>query len=145
MSTTYYRYLLPALAATLLVSPAGAHITLKGKEATIGTAYDAVFAVPHGCAGSATIKVRVQIPEGVIAQQPAAKPGWNVETVTGKYAASYDNHGTSVSQGITEVVWSGGKLPDHHNEDFVIPTFLTSALKPDTVLYFPTVQECEQG
>jgi periplasmic copper chaperone A len=145
MSSFYHRSTLAALAATLLLSPAGAHITLKDKEAAIGTAYEAVFAVPHGCAGSATIKVRVQIPEGVIARQPEAKPGWKVDTVTGKFAASYDDHGTSVSEGITEVVWSGGKLPDHHEEDFVIPMFLTSALKPDTMLYFPTVQECEKG
>jgi len=45
--------------AVLAVSPASAHITLKGKEATIGTPYDAVFVVPHGCAGSATTKRRV--------------------------------------------------------------------------------------
>jgi periplasmic copper chaperone A len=145
MSRFYDRSMLAALAATLLLSPASAHITLKDKEAAIGTTYEAVFAVPHGCAGSATIKVRVQIPEGVIARQPEAKPDWKVETVTGKFAASYDDHGTPVSQGITEVVWSGGKLPDHHNENFVIPMFLTSTLKPDTMLYFPTVQECEKG
>ena len=49
-------------------------------------AYKAVFVVPHGCAGSATIKIRVQIPEGVIAAKPMPKPGWNVETIKGKYA-----------------------------------------------------------
>jgi periplasmic copper chaperone A len=145
MSNSYSRFFFTVVAATLLASSASAHITLKGKEATIGTPYEAVFAVPHGCAGSATIKVRVQIPEGVIAQKPAPKAGWNVETVTGKYAASYDDHGTNVSEGITEVAWSGGKLVDHHYEEFVIPTFLTGALKPNTTLYFPTVQECEQG
>ena len=89
--------------------------------------------------------MRVQIPEGVIAQKPAPKPGWNVETVTGKYAATYDDHGSPVSEGITEVAWSGGKLLDHHLEECVIPTFLTGAFKPNTMLYFPTVQECEQG
>ena len=43
------------------------------------------------------------------------------------------------------MVWSGGKLPDDYYDEFVISTFLTGVLKPDTVLYFPTVQECEQG
>jgi periplasmic copper chaperone A len=43
------------------------------------------------------------------------------------------------------VVWSGGKLTDDNYDEFVISTFLTSALKPNTTLYFPTVQECEQG
>jgi periplasmic copper chaperone A len=146
MSDTRLSCCLATVAATVLaVSPASAHITLKAKEATIGTPYDAVFVVPHGCAGSATTKIRVQIPEGVIAIKPMPTAGWNVETVTGKYAAAYAYQGSSVSEGAREVVWSGGKLPDHTREEFAISTFLTGGLKPDTVLYFPTVQECEQG
>jgi uncharacterized protein YcnI len=146
MSSTRLSCCLVAVAATLLAaSPASAHITLKGKEAAIGTAYDAVFVVPHGCAGSATTKIRVQIPEGAIVVKPMPTAGWNAEVVTGKYAAAYDYQGSSVSEGAREVVWSGGKLPDHTREEFVISTFLTGALKPDTMLYFPVVQECEQG
>jgi uncharacterized protein YcnI len=146
MSSTRLSCCLAAVAATILASsPASAHITLKGKEAAIGTAYDAVFVVPHGCAGSATTRIRVQIPEGVIVVKPMPTAGWNAEIVTGKYAATYDYQGSSISEGAKEVVWSGGKLPDHTREEFVISTFLTGGLKPDTMLYFPTVQECEQG
>jgi uncharacterized protein YcnI len=134
-----------ATAAMLAVSSASAHVTLENRQATIGSGYKAVFAVPHGCAGSATTKIRVQIPEGVIAVKPMPKAGWNVETIKGKYAAEYDYHGTKHSEGVREVVWSGGKLPDDYYDEFVISTFLTGVLKPDTVLYFPTVQECEQG
>ena len=134
------------LATVLLIArPAYAHVTLEGRQATIGTWYKAVFAVPHGCAGSATTKVRVQIPDGVIDVKPMPKPGWNVEVVKGKYAAPYDFHGGKVSEGAKEVVWSGGKLLDDNYDEFVISTYLTATLKPDTVLYFPTVQECEQG
>ena len=63
----------------------------------------------------------------------------------GKYATEYDYHGSKLSEGVKEVVWSGGKLPDNHYEEFVISTFLTGGLKPNTTLYFPVVQECEQG
>ena len=134
------------LATVLLIAtPAYAHVTLEGRQAKIGTWYKAVFAVPHGCAGSATTKVRVQIPDGVIDVKPMPKPGWNVEVVKGKYAAPYDFHGGKVSEGAKEVVWSGGKLLDDNYDEFVISTYLTATLKPDTVLYFPTVQECEQG
>jgi uncharacterized protein YcnI len=134
-----------AVAAALAASPASAHITLENRQATVGASYKAVFAVPHGCAGSATVKIRVQIPEGVIAVKPMPKPGWNVETVRGKYTAEYDYHGAKSSEGVKEVVWSGGKLPDDNYDEFVISTFLTAALKPNTTLYFPVVQECEQG
>jgi periplasmic copper chaperone A len=146
MSSTRLSCGLIAVAATLLAaSPVSAHITLKAKEAAIGASYDAAFVVPHGCSGSATTKIRVQIPEGVIVIKPMPTAGWTVEAVTGKYATAYDYQGASVSEGATEVVWSGGKLPDHTREEFVISTFLTSGLKPNTTLYFPTVQECEQG
>src|ERR1700722_13273441 len=131
--------------AMLVVSSASAHITLENRQATIGSSYKAVFAVPHGCAGSATIKIRVQIPEGVIAVKPMPKPGWTVETIKGKYAAEYDYHGAKSAEGVKEVVWSGGKLSDDNYDEFVISTYLTGALKPNTTLYFPTVQECEQG
>jgi periplasmic copper chaperone A len=144
MSKTNYSWFLAAIAA-FAASPASAHITLENREATIGSSYKAVFAVPHGCAGSATIKIRVQIPEGVIAVKPMPKPGWNVEAIKGKYAGDYDYHGAKLSDGVREVVWSGGKLSDDNYDEFVISTYLTAALKPNTTLYFPTVQECEQG
>ena len=143
--TIRLRLVATAAAAVCAASSAGAHITLEKSEATIGSSYKAVFMVPHGCAGSATIKVRVQIPEGVIGVKPMPKPGWNVETVKGKYAAEYDVHATKLTEGVREVAWSGGKLPDDNYDEFVIHTFLTDNLKPGTMLYFPTVQECEQG
>jgi uncharacterized protein YcnI len=133
------------IAALLFATPAYAHVTLEGRQAAIGTWYKAVFAVPHGCAGSATTKIRVQIPDGVIDVKPMPKPGWNVEVVKGKYAAPYDFHGGKILEGAKEVVWSGGKLADDNYDEFIISTYLTATLKPDTVLYFPTVQECEQG
>ncbi|MBV8927396.1 MAG: YcnI family protein [Bradyrhizobium sp.] len=133
------------IAATFAAAPAGAHVTLEEKQAAIGADYRAVFIVPHGCAGSATTKLRVQIPEGVIATEAKPVDGWTVDTVKGKYAADYDVRGAKVSEGIKEVAWSGGKLPDKTRQDFVIQTYLTEALKPNTTLYFPVVQECEQG
>jgi uncharacterized protein YcnI len=134
-----------AAIAWLTASPAGAHISLENKQATIGAAYKAVFAVPHGCAGSATTRIRVQIPEGVIAVKPMPKAGWTVDVVNGKYAGEYDYHGAKLSEGAKEVVWSGGKLPDGNYDEFVISTYLTTGLKPNSMLYFPVVQECEQG
>src|SRR3984893_12990820 len=111
MSKANYSCYLVAI-VMLAASPASAHISLENRQATIGAGYKAVFAVPHGCAGSATIQIRVQIPEGVIAVKPMPKPGWNVEAIKGKYATEYDYHGKKSSEGVKEVVWSGGKLAD---------------------------------
>src|SRR5882724_10706210 len=144
MSKSNHLLLLAAL-ISLTAASASAHISLENRQAAVGAPYKAVFAVPHGCAGSATKKIRVQIPEGVIAAKPMPKNGWNVEAISGKYASEYDYRGSKLSEGVKEVVWSGGELPDHNYDEFVISTFLTAGLKPNTTLYFPVVQECEQG
>ena len=132
-------------AAALVTSPAGAHVTLENRQATPASYYKAVFTVPHGCAGSPTVKFRVQIPEGVIAVKPMPKPGWSLETGRAKYSTSYQHHGAAVTEGVREVTWSGGKLADDNYDEFVLATYLTGSLKPNTTLYFPVVQECEQG
>src|ERR1700761_4866297 len=136
---------LAAIAVLVMTYPACAHVTLEGRQAAVGSFYKAVFAVPRGCAGSATTRIRVQIPDGVIDVKPMPKPGWNVEAIKDKYATEYDFHGAKLTEGVKEVVWSGGKLPDDFYDEFVLSIFLTAGLKPDTMLYFPTVQECEQG
>ena len=111
-------------AATLLATAntaAFAHVTLETREAPIGGGYKAVLRVPHGCKGSATIKIRVQIPEGVISVKPMPKPGWTLETVKGTYAKAYPYyHGTTLAEGVKEVAWSGGKLPDDHYDEFIL-------------------------
>ena len=115
--------------AALAASPAIAHVTLEKRQAPVGSYYKAVFAVPHGCAGSATVKLRVQIPEGVIGIKPMPKPGWTLETVKGKYATEYEFHGSKLSEGVKEVVWSGGKLADDNFDEFVFSSYLTPGLK----------------
>lgn len=140
------RLVLAAAAVVVVaVSSANAHVTLERRQAPVGSYYKAVFTVPHGCAGSPTVKVRVQVPEGVIGIKPMPKAGWTVETVKGKYATEYEFHGAKISEGIKEVVWSGGKLADDNYDEFVFSSFLTPGLKPETTLYFPVVQECEKG
>jgi uncharacterized protein YcnI len=140
------RFCLIAAACLLAATPAGAHVLLdQGGKAAVGADYKVVFIVPHGCAGSATVKLRVQIPDGVIVTRTESKTGWTIDEIKGQYAAAYDHAGAKVSEGVKEVAWSGGKVPDKTREEFVIETFLTDGLKPDATLYFPVVQECEQG
>lgn len=126
-------------------SAAFAHITLETGEAKIGANYKAVLRVPHGCDGKPTTAVRIQIPEGVIAAKPMPKAGWTLETVKGSYAKSYDLYGTPVSEGVKEIVWSGGELPDEFYDEFVFRAMLTDSLKAGEKLYFPVVQECGEA
>lgn len=128
-----------------LASPSAAHVLLENKEATIGSPVKAVFIVPHGCGGTDTIKLRVRIPDGVIAVEPEAKAGWTIATTKAKYATDYDYQGGKVAEGVQEIDWSGGRVPGHARDTFVVDAFLSDKLAPNTTLYFPVVQECEQG
>jgi uncharacterized protein YcnI len=131
-----------ATACTLLAPiVAQAHVSLEISEAAVGTTYKAVLRVPHGCEGAATTKVRVQIPEGVIAIKPMPKANWTLETITGPYAHTYDYHGTEVSEGVTEVIWTG-ELPDAFYDEFVFRAVLTDGLAAGSELFFPVVQQC---
>lgn len=138
------KYLLSAGAFLALgTSAAFAHITLETQEAAVGSTYKAVLRVPHGCDGKATIAVRVQIPEGVIAVKPMPKPGWTLQTKKGKYEKSYQLYGQAVTDGVKEVDWSGGSLPDEFYDEFVFRGTLAADFPVGQTLYFPVVQECD--
>lgn len=121
-----------------------AHVTLEVKQVAAGSSYKAVFRVPHGCAGSSTVKLTVKIPEGFIAVKPMPHAGWTIETVKGKYAKSYDFYGSKLDEGVTEISWTGGPLPDAYYDEFVAAGMIAADVPPGP-MYFPTVQECEKG
>ena len=130
---------------SLAVSSAFAHVTLERQEAPVGAPYKAVFRVPHGCGTSATVKLRLRIPDGVIAVKPMPKPGWQIDTVKAKYDKTYTMfHNNTVSEGVKEVSFTG-RLPDDNYDEFVLSVYLTDELKAGSKLYFPVVQECETG
>jgi len=137
---------LGAAGAVTCICTASAHVTLETREAPVGAPYKAVLRVPHGCEGTATTTLRVRIPEGVIAVKPMPKPGWSIDTVSGKYSKTYSYfHGAKLSEGVTELSWSAGKLPDAYYDEFVFAGFLAGDLEAGKTLYFPVVQECEKG
>ncbi|MEJ0011911.1 MAG: YcnI family protein [Bauldia sp.] len=124
---------------------ASAHITLEKQQAAVGGSYKAVFRVPHGCGGSPTVAIRIKIPDGVISVKPQPKPGWKVATVKAAYAKPYKLYGDTLTEGVTEVDFTGGNLPDEFYDEFVVSTYVTADLKPGDALYFPVVQECASG
>jgi uncharacterized protein YcnI len=131
-----------ALGLATFASPAAAHITLATAEASVGATFKAVLVVGHGCGGAATTGLRVQIPEGFYNVKPMPKPGWELKTVTGPYATPFENHGTTLTEGVTEISWSGGELPDAYFDEFIFRGTFGGALKPGSTFYFPVIQIC---
>ncbi len=140
--------LLAAVAVTALFAMPGAaraHATLETTRAPTGSYYTAVVRITHGCNGSPTHTVMVKIPEGATSVRPQPKPGWEVRIVKAKLDQPYkDGHGREITEKVTEIHWTGGRLLDEHYDEFRIRMKLPEA-EPGTVVYFPTVQECEQG
>jgi periplasmic copper chaperone A len=133
------------LAFLTSANPAAAHATLETGKAPIGSFYKAVMRVPHGCSGSPTIRVRIRIPEGFIGVKPMPKPGWSLETTKGKYDKPHQLFRASLTEGVREISWSGGRLPDDQYDEFVFTGTIAADANPGDILWFPTVQDCETG
>ena len=132
---------LALLGAALATTPVAAHSSLETQETTAGSIYKAVMRVPHGCAGKPTIALTIDLPDGVIAAKPMPKPGWTVETISGAYDKTYDYYGTPMSEGVKQIRWSGGELPDDFYDEFVFRARVTDGLAGTTIA-FPTTQFC---
>ena len=135
--------LFAATALSSLAVPAGAHVTVQPAVAVAGSYFEAKFTVPHGCSGAATVALRIKIPEGVTSIKPQMKPGWDVAIKTRKLDPPISDHGRTISETVDEVEWRGGKLPDNLYDTFGLVVKLPDL--PGQTLYFPAVQECEQG
>jgi periplasmic copper chaperone A len=133
-----------AAAVLLAVTGAQAHVTLEAKEAVAGSTQKIVLRVPHGCDGKATNTVRVKVPDGMMSVKAQPKAGWTLTLVKAPLANPItDGHGNTVSEGVSEVVWSGGDLPDEFYDEFVLRGTLPKMA--GAMLYFPVVQECPEG
>lgn len=131
-----------AAALLALCSPALAHIVLQVKGAQVGATYRAVLVVGHGCGDEATTGVRVQVPEGFYNVKPLPKAGWTRATVTGPYETSFLNHGTEITEGVKEITWSGGSLPNDFFDEFTFRGTFGAELEEGSTFYFPVIQTC---
>jgi uncharacterized protein YcnI len=138
--------LLGAAVALAAICPAFAHVTLETAQAAVGAGYKAVLRVGHGCEGSPTTAIRIRIPDGIIAVKPMPKPGWKLDVVNGKYGKPYEvGHGVKIDEGVKEISWSGGNLPEAFYDEFVFTATIAADMKAGQSVYFPTVQQCEKG
>lgn len=149
MTNVSTRSLLARASGALLASLAWttssfAHVTLEQKEAPAGSYYKAVLRLSHGCQGAATVQVRVRVPSGTLSVRPQPKAGWKLDVTRSKLAQPVDaGHGRLVHEVVSEVRWSGGRLPDEQFDEFALLMRLPD--QPGTTVYFPVVQDCDKG
>jgi uncharacterized protein YcnI len=136
--------LILAAAALAAVPAAFGHVEPTQTTAAAGSYPVIGFHVPHGCDGSPTTQVSIQIPAGVSYVKPKVKPGWSIVISKGKLPEPVkDFSGKTLTTGVVAVTWKGGKLPDAYLDTFELMLGLPN--KPGKTLYFKTVQRCTKG
>ena len=52
-------------------------------------------------------------------------------------------YGTTLTEDVREIDWTGGNLPDDYYDEFTFVAKLPD--KPGAVIYFPVIQQCAKG
>jgi uncharacterized protein YcnI len=128
------------LTLTLAAASAEAHMSLLPRSATAGTPVKLDFRAFHGCQDRPTISVTVKIPDGFLLPAPQVKPGWQLSTKSAPYASNFQIGDRVVTEGFSEITWSGGSLPADYMDDFSIAGMMPQ--RPGEKLVFPVTQGC---
>jgi periplasmic copper chaperone A len=132
--------------AVAVSATAAAHVSIEETEAAAGSSAIITFAFSHGCDGSPTTQVRIQMPESIPSVSPTINANWDVEKVTEALDTPIEGaHGEQITERVTEVVYTA-RTPV---EDGFRDTFELSVSIPEDAagqtLYFPTIQTCAAG
>ena len=139
---------LPAATAAValsLAAPASAHVTATPSTTAAGSFTVATFSVGHGCEGSPTTKIEIQVPESVLSVTPSRNPFYDVEeTIEQLDEPVADAHGNEVTERTASIVYTATTpLPDGQRDTFEL-SFQVPDAEGET-LSFPTIQTCEKG
>lgn len=105
------------------------HIVLENKTAVAGSVVKTVFQVGHGCSGSPTTAIAVQIPSGFQGVKPYPKAGWALVIEANKL-----------------VTWTAltkeAVLQNTHFDEFILRGKLPDAAGS---MWFKVLQSCENA
>lgn len=122
--------------------PATAHIVLAEPTAAAGAYYAGFFRVSHGCDGSPTTSLRIEIPASILMAKPQPKPGWTITVDKAPLPKPVAADGGAMqTERVAAITWTG-RLADDAFDQFG----MMLKLPADTgLLYFPAIQTCQSG
>ena len=128
-----------------LAGPASAHVTVSPENTAAGSFTVVTMSVPHGCDGSPTTKVAIQIPEDILAVTPTRNPYYDVAKKIEKLPEPVtDAHGNEVTERVASVEYTAKTpLPDGERDAFELSLQVPD--KAGETLAFPAVQTCAKG
>ena len=126
----------------LFISVAQAHVVLETPTVYAGAYYKAVFKISHGCDGSPTQQVIINVPEGFKGAKPMVKAAWDISVLKEKLQKPYTSHGKKMIEDVTKIEWKNGNLPSEFYDEFVIVGQAPMEAGP---LYWQVTQICASG
>ncbi|MCD4524464.1 YcnI family protein [Nocardioides sp. cx-173] len=139
----------PLAAAALLTlglaAPASAHVTITPSETEAGASTVLTVSNGHGCEGSPTTGITIQMPEQINAVTPTRNPLYDVTKTMEKLPEPVtDAHGNEITERVATVVYTAKTpLPDGYRDTFELSVQLPDT--PGETLAFPVIQTCEKG
>jgi uncharacterized protein YcnI len=137
---------LVAAAVLLVPATAWAHVTVDPGEAPKGgTDQEITLRIPNEDESASTVKVDVKIPTDhpLLGIEVEAKPGWTFEVKTTKLATPITTDDGTITEAVSEIIWSGGTIPPGAYGDF---RFIVGQLPDDTdQLELKTIQTYDGG
>ena len=123
-----------------------AHVSIAEDEVAAGSTALITFQFSHGCDGSPTTEVRIQMPAAIAQVTPTVNANWDVaktmETLDTPIEGSHDEQ---ITERVAEVVYTAkAPLEDGYRDAFVLSVPIPKDAA-GTTLYFPTIQTCEAG
>ncbi len=134
-----------AAAALLIAAPASAHVTVTPSGTFAGSYSVLTFSVPHGCDGSATTSIAVQVPETITEVTPTRNAFYDISVKKERLDPPVTGEdGSQITERDAQVVYTAKTpLPDGERDTFELSVQLPDAA--GEALNFPTVQTCVKG
>lgn len=139
---------LVAVAALMFTTllPVSAHVGLKADTTRAGSTAIVTFGFGHGCGDSPTTSLIIQVPEQFNSVTPVFAPGWSIEIEKEELETPLTgSHGEEITERTATVTFTA----DAPIEDGIYAMVsLRMPLPEDAAgetIYFPVVQECEEG
>lgn len=108
--------------AVLAAGPAAAHITVNPREAAKGGFAELTFRVPNERDDASTTKLEVAFPQDTPIASVSVLPlaGWTVAVRKDKLAQPVKTDDGEITEGVSRVTWTGGKIEPGQYENFSI-------------------------
>ncbi|CAD5990467.1 YcnI family protein [Agreia sp. COWG] len=134
------------LLAVAVPLSASAHVTVTPGATAAGSYTVLTFAVPHGCDGSPTTALTIDIPEGITTVTPTVNPNWTISKVMEPLATpTTPVEGEPAAERVKQVVYTAiTPLADGYRDTMALSLQLPADAAGKT-LDFPVLQSCETG